>query len=38
MKKEKKRKKNNYLPFSAAAEGEHIHTLTYIENTESKAR
>jgi hypothetical protein len=31
--REKERKKNNYLPFSAAAEGEHIHTLIYMENT-----
>jgi len=31
IKKEKRRrKKENYQPFSAAAEGEHIHTLTYI--------
>ncbi len=36
--KEEKRN-NNYLPFSAAAvEGEHIHTLIYIVNTESNAR
>jgi hypothetical protein len=37
--REKEEKRNNdYLLFSAAAEGEHIHTLIHIVNTESKAR
>jgi hypothetical protein len=36
-KEREKERKNIYLPFSAAAGGEHIHTLIYIENIESSA-
>jgi hypothetical protein len=35
-KEKRKEEKNNYLPFSAAAEGEHIHTLIYIESNIKK--